>query len=166
MPEEEKTQDQPYNFLTLLEWEAEEYEKHEKNKDWFWAVGIVTVGFFILAIILKNYLFALLSLIAGFAVATYGSRDPKTISFAITSRGVKANDVLYPYDMLRYFWINYDPPHVRELYLISKKMVQTQITIPLGQVDPNAVREHLLKFLEEKEIEESLFDTIARFFRF
>ncbi len=77
-----------------------------------------------------------------------------------------AEKTLYPYDNLKYFWINYDPPHIRELYLVSKKTFQPQITIPLGFTDPNIVREHLVKFLEEKEIEEPLFDTIARFFRF
>ena len=163
MPEEERIQD---HFLTLLSWEAEEYAHHEKNKDWYWSVGIVTIGFFALALILGNILFAILALIAGFTVALYGSKKPKIIQFSITSRGIKTDKILYPYDHLQYFWINYDPPHIRELYLISKKTFQTQINIPWGQADPNEVREHLIKFLEEKEIEESLFDTIARFFRF
>ncbi|OGF89435.1 hypothetical protein A3I27_01535 [Candidatus Giovannonibacteria bacterium RIFCSPLOWO2_02_FULL_43_11b] len=154
------------NFLTLFSWEAEEFEHHEKGKDWFWAVGIVTFGFFALAIILQNYLFAIMVLIGGFAVALHGSKKPKIIHFAITSRGVTVDKVLYTYDNLKYFWINYDPPHIRDLYLISNKTFQPQITIPLWNIDPNEIREHLLKFLEEKEIEESLFDTIARFFRF
>ncbi|OGF83334.1 hypothetical protein A3B18_00035 [Candidatus Giovannonibacteria bacterium RIFCSPLOWO2_01_FULL_46_13] len=166
MPEEEKTQVQSDHFLTLLSWEAPEYEYYEKNKDWYWSVGIVTIGFFILAIILKNWLFSIMVLISGFAVAMYGSKKPKIVQFSITSRGIKADKILYPFDNLKYFWINYDPPHIRELYLVSKKTLTTQISIPLGHIDPNEIREHLIKFIEEKEIEESLFDTIARFFRF
>ncbi|MDP3784660.1 MAG: hypothetical protein Q8R12_01115, partial [bacterium] len=73
---------------------------------------------------------------------------------------------LYPYDDLKSFWLNYDPPHVKELYVISKKVLLPQLSIPLGQTDPNQIREHLLKFLEEREIQESLADAIARFFRF
>ena len=154
------------NFLTLLSWEAEEYAHHDKGKDWFWSVGIVSIGFFALALILQNYLFAIMILIGGFAVALHGSKKPKTVHFAIISRGVAVDNTLYPYDNLKYFWINYDPPHIRDLYLISSKTFQLQITIPLGNADPNEIREHLIKFLEEKEIEESLFDSIARFFRF
>jgi hypothetical protein len=153
-------------FLTLMAWEAEEYEYKEKSPDWYWAVGIITLGFFVTAIILKNFLFALLALIGGFTFAMYGAARPKSVSFAITSRGIKIGDKLYPYDNLKSFWINYDPPHIREIYIISKKFFVPQINIPLGKIDPNEVREHLLKFLEEKEIPESLFDSIARFFRF
>lgn len=168
MPEEEKNPEAEKigRFLTLLSWEAEEYEHHEKTREWHLAVGIIALGFLILALILKNFLFAILVIIAGFSVMLYGERKPKRVSFAITSRGIKTDNKLYPYDNLEYFWINYDPPHIRELCLISKKLFVPQISIPLGQTDPNQVREHLLKFLEEKEIEESIFDAIARFFRF
>ena len=154
------------HFSVLMSWEAEEFERYEKNKDWYWSVGIVSIGFFILALILENWLFAILVVLGGFTIAMYGSKNPKIIQFSITSRGIKADQVLYPFESLKYFWINYDPPHIRELYVVSKKVIQTQINIPLGAADPNEVREHLVKFLEEKEIEESLFDTIARFFRF
>lgn len=163
MPEEEKPKQ---NFLVLTSWEAEEYPYHEKTPDWYWAVGIVTLGFFIVAVILKNLLFALLILVGGFTFAMYGARRPKTVSFAITSRGVKIANTLYPYDALQSFWLNYDPPQVKELYIISKKVLLPQLSIPLGRADPNEIREHLLKFLEEREIQESLMDTIARFFRF
>lgn len=155
-----------YEFLTLLSWETEEYTHHQKNKDWYWAVGIVTFGFLALAIILQNYLFAIMVLIGGFVISLYGAKKPRVIKFAITSRGIMADKILYPYDNLKYFWLNYDPPHIRALYLISKKTFQPQITIPIGHADPNQIREHLIKFLEEKEIEEPLFDTIARFFKF
>lgn len=156
----------PSQFLVLVSWEAPEYEYREKSGDWYWAVGIVTVGFLALALILKNFLFAIIVAIAGFTLAVYGARPPRVIPFAITSRGVKIGNVLYPYETLKSFWINYDPPHIREIYLISKKFLMPQISLPLAGTDPNEVREHLLKFLEEKEIQESLSDTIARFFRF
>ena len=163
MPVEEKPRQQ---FLALLSWEALEYEYHEKTTDWYWAVGIVTFGFFVLALILKNFLFAILVAIAGFTFALYGARRPKIVSFAITSRGLKIGEKLYPYDNLKSFWLNYDPPNIKELYVISKKFFAPQISIPLGASDPNKIREYLLKFLEEKEIQESLSDVIARFFRF
>ena len=161
-PEEKPAQ----QFLTLVKWQTPEFEYHEKSSDWYWAVGIITVGFFALAIILKNFLFALMILLAGFTFAMYGAKKPKTVSFALTSRGIKIENVLYPYDDLKSFWLNYDPPRVKELYIISKKVLLPQLSIPLGQANPNEIREHLLKFLEEKEIQESFADVIARFFRF
>ena len=153
-------------FLTLVSWEASEYEHFEKSSDWYWAVGIIACGFFIVAIILKNFLFAIISILGGFGLALYGSREPKIVSFAITSRGLKIDNNLFTYDTLKSFWLNYDPPHVKELYVISKKAMLPQITIPLGKADPNEIREHLIKFIEEKHTDEPLSHIIARFLRF
>ncbi|MBI2609827.1 hypothetical protein HYW53_01465 [Candidatus Giovannonibacteria bacterium] len=167
MPEDHAEEKSPPSaFLTLSAWEAPEFEYHEKRSDWYWAVGIVTIAFFAVAIILQNFLFAILILLAGLSFSMYGAKRPRVISFAITSRGLKIGKVLYPFDNLKSFWLNYDPPHVKELYIISKKVFMPQISIPLGNANPNQIREHLLKFLEEKEIHEPLSETIARFFRF
>ena len=40
------------------------------------------------------------------------------------------------------------------------------ISIQLGDIDPNAVREYLLKFLKEERREEPLVSTITRLLRF
>jgi len=153
-------------FLVLVEWSAPEFDYHEKSSDWYWALGIITFGFFVLALLLKNWLFAILVVLGGFSLGMYGVKRPRTINFAVTSRGLKIGETLYPFDHLQSFWLNYDPPHLKELYVISKKKFVPQIFIPLGQADPNLVREHLLKFMEEREIQESFVDVIARFFRF
>ena len=47
-------------FLVLVEWSAPEFDYHEKSSDWYWALGIITFGFFVLALLLKNWLFAIL----------------------------------------------------------------------------------------------------------
>lgn len=161
--EEEKLSN---NFLVLVEWSAPEYDHFEKSSSWYWAVGIISIGFFLVAIILKNFLFAVLVIIGAFTLALYGAREPKLASFAVTSRGLKIEKRLYPFGTLRYFWINYDPPRAKEIYFVSKKLFIPQISIPLGHADPNEIREHLIKFLEEKEVGEPLSHTIAKFFRF
>ena len=153
-------------FLTLVEWSAPEYEHHEKTSDWYWAVGIIAIGFLAIAFILKNFLFGILVLVGGFAFALFGAKKPKLISFSVTSRGLKIEKRLFPFDSLDHFWIHYDPPHKKELYIISKKLFVPQISIPLGFADPNEIREHLLKFVEEKEIEEPFSQAIAKFLKF
>ena len=167
---EENTSPQTFpqqrGFPSIMEWEAREYEYQPKSPDWYWAVGIIGFGFFFVALALKNFLFAILVVLGTFTLAMYGARRPKTARIAITARGIQVAKTLYPYDHLSYFWVNYDPPHVRELYLVSKKFFVPHISIPLGGADPNEIREHLLKFLEEKEIEEPFRDVIARLLKF
>ncbi len=152
--------------VVLYEWSASEYMHHEKTADWFFAAGIIAFGFLVLAIILKNALFVILLIVATFSIFILGNRPPRLVVFAITSRGFKIDNRLFPFSTLDHFWLNYDPPQTKELYIVSQKMLMPQITIPLGHTDPNEIREHLAKFLEEKEIEEPMSHIIARFLRF
>ena len=149
-----------------IEWEAPEYEFRKKSPDWFWALGIIIAALIFSAIIFKNILFAILAIVGGFSLALYGARKPKIVSFSISPRGIKINDKIYYYDDLKSFWINYDPPHKKELLIESKKTFVPHIAIILGEADPMAVREYLLKFLKEERIEESLITTIAKLLGF
>jgi hypothetical protein len=40
------------------------------------------------------------------------------------------------------------------------------VSIPLGDTDPNILREHLLKFVKEKRHEESITETLSRLLGF
>jgi hypothetical protein len=96
----------------------------------------------------------------------FGSRKPRIISFEISGRGIKIAKRLYPYDNLKSFWIHYDPPRKSELSLESKKAIMPYITIPLGDIDPNIIRDRLIKLLPEKKHEESIIDNISHYLGF
>jgi len=134
-------------------WQAPEYQFREKGNDWY-------------SIVLHNFLFAIIIAIGGFAVAIYSSKRPDLVKFAVSHRGVKVKDILYPYDNLKSFWIEYDPPYRKELIIESKKVMMPYIVIQLGGADPIRVRENLLKFLREMRHEESLITTLARVLKF
>jgi len=53
-----------------------------------------------------------------------------------------------------------------ERIMNSKKLFMPTILIPLGDTDPNIIREHLLKFLKEERHEESITQTISRLLGF
>jgi hypothetical protein len=105
-------------------------------------------------------------LLAGFAVALYASRKPRKIWFSLNPRGVQIADRIYPYENLDSFWIHYDPPFKKNLTLTPKKLFMPRISLPFEDTDPNAIREYLLKFLKEKQHEESATETLMRLLRF
>ena len=149
-----------------LSWQAPEYNYNQKSADWFWIVGIFSLTLFAVALIFNNTLFAIFIIIAGFTIAMYGARRPRIIQFSITIRGFQIGKNLFPYNTLKSFWIHYDPPFKKELVIQSEKMFMPHIKIPLGDTDPNDIREILLKFLKEKEYEESLIDAIGDYLKF
>lgn len=151
---------------TLIEWSAPEYDYIHKSPDWYWAIGIITIALIVVGILTRNVLFIVLVVLSGFTIALYSARKPNIVSFTLTVRGIQIDTKLFPYDTLDSFWMHYDPPHKKELGIISKKALMPRIVINLGDTDPNAIREHLVKFLEEKHHEESLTESIARYIGF
>ena len=146
---------------TEIFWSAQEYEQPKKSSDWFWGLGILTLALAIASLLLKNLLFAIFIVLAGFAAALYGARKPRTIKFSVTARGIQIADRFYPYESLRSFWLRYDPPRKKELEIISKKLFMPRFVLPLGDADPNEVRSVLERVLKEEEVEESLAEIVA-----
>lgn len=154
------------NLPSKIKWSALEYEFHEKNPEWYWALGIITAALVLAAVILHNFLFAVLVVLAGFSVGLYGTRRPRMIQHEINSGGVSTGNKSFNYEHIDHFWINYDPPAKKELILESKKTFSTHTVILLGNADPEQIRRYLLQYLKEKKIEESLVAVIARVLKF
>ncbi len=152
--------------LKKIEWQAPEYEFMEKGPDWFWAVGILGAALFIVAVLLHNFLFGVMILLAGFSILLYGAKRPALVFFSVGPTGIKINDRVYDYEDLKCFWVNYNPPLKKELLVESKKTFMPRFSIPLGATDPVALREYLLQYLKEEKLEESLPTLIARVLKF
>lgn len=150
-----------------ISWQAPEFYYYEKTADWYWALGIICIGIVVASILLKNFLFAVLIFIAGFSLALYGAKRPKITSFSINERGIIIdNKQIYPYENIKSFWIEYNPPYQQELLIELKKSMMSKITIILDDVNPEEVKKYLLKHIKEEKIPESLSATIAKILKF
>lgn len=159
---QEKTNPELKTSLPLVRWEALEYDYIPKSNNWFWGMGIITAGVVLASLLLGNTLFAVLVAVAGLTIILYGARRPKKILFSFTARGLQIENRLFPYENLKSFWIHYEPPYKKLLTIGPKKFFMPTISVPLGDINPNIVREHLLKFLKEERHEETLIQTIIR----
>ena len=166
MEKEEKTQVESKASPSSIKWETLEYEYIPKSNNWFWGVAIISGSVSLASALLGNLLFAILVATAGFATILFGARKPRKVQFLLSAKGLQIENRLFPYENLRSFWLHYDPPQKKLLTVEMKKLFMPAISIPLGDTDPNAVREYLLKFLKEERREESLVTTITRLLRF
>jgi len=73
-------------ILEKIEWQAPEYEFHEKRPDWFWTLGIITLALFLSAVLLHSFLFGFLILLAGFSLALFGARKPNIVFYCDETR--------------------------------------------------------------------------------
>lgn len=144
--------------MPLFRWQAYEYEHRRKNPDWYWALGIIALGFFVVAVLFGNFLAAILVILAAVSLALHSAREPELRTFELGERGFRTDDLIYPFPSLESFWVadsgiyEYAP----KLFLKSKKILMPHLVIPLEDVRPEDVREFLKTRLKEEEHDESL----------
>ncbi|HEY1037633.1 MAG TPA: hypothetical protein VGE62_03550 [Candidatus Paceibacterota bacterium] len=149
-------------------WETHEYFFQEKTSDWYWAVGIIAVSIAILSVIFGDALFALLIIVAAFALSLFASRRPEIVRFEVSKKGVMIDRTLYPYATLDSFWVE-DNRHVNghsKLIIKSRKAMVPLIAIPLDGTDPDDVRDFLLENLLEDHHPEPLGQKVLEYFGF
>ena len=118
-----KKEDDSGKKKAYLRWTAPEFNQYEKSRSWFIIAGLITVLIFAWAIFAGNFVFALLVGLSYFTITIYALKKPRTISLAITPRGIKVDEAIYNFDNLKSFWIFYDPPELKEVSLRSKKLM-------------------------------------------
>ncbi len=139
----------------LISWDAPEHHHTEKNNDWYWAVGIITLTASSLAFIFGNVIFGILILVGVFSLVIHASRTPGIVHVEINDRGVVINDTLYPFLTIESFWIDVHREH-STILLKSTKTFMPYITINIEGVDREDVRQILLKYIAETEHHEPL----------
>ena len=149
----------------LISWDAHEHIHTEKNNDWYWAVGIITITAVALAFIFNNIIFGILILVSAFALVVHASKKPRIIHVEINDRGIIINDILYPFLTLESFWID---AHERpaKILIKSHKTFMPYITIHIDEVDPEQVRDILLNYIAETEHSEPISQKILERFGF
>ncbi|OHA17222.1 MAG: hypothetical protein A3C79_02775 [Candidatus Taylorbacteria bacterium RIFCSPHIGHO2_02_FULL_45_28] len=132
----------------LITWNAPEHLYTEKNSDWYWSVGIITLAVAAVAFIFGNVISGLFVIVAAVALVLHASSPAQIITYKINDRGIIANNVLYPFLTLESFWIPHDelPP---KLIIKSRKLFMPYIIIYIDGVDPERVREVMLTYIAE-----------------
>lgn len=149
----------------LIEWDAPGHIYTEKNNDWYWAVGIITLTAAALSFILGNVIFGLLIIIGVFALVIHSSRKPAIVHVVINDRGIVINDILYPFLTIESFWIDVHE-HPSKVLLKSTKTFMPFISVYIDEVDPDHVREILLNYIAETEHHEPVTQKILERFGF
>ena len=148
-----------------LTWKATERRRGAHAPDWYFAVGIIAISIAATAVIFDNVLFAILVVLSTLVLFLRTLQKPREVSFALTSKGLWINKEFRFYTSLESFWVEerYDEP----LLLVKAKGLLTPLfSIPLPDLDPEAIREYLSDKLYETELHEPLSKKIMEFLGF
>jgi len=138
-----------------LEWKELEHAHNEHSNEWFWAVGIIAGSGAILAAYFGNIILAILIVIAGFTSILQGHTQPRVVTFRISRRGIQAGSTMYPFTTLQSFWVIDEEINDR-IVIRSQKMLMPYLIIPFDstKTDPDEIRDYLLEYLDEEEMQE------------
>jgi len=167
MTDEKKQNQEVQDYgQVLLSWRFAEFPSYERNTGWYIWGGIILIIFLIFSIWTSNFLFALITVMIAMTVLLF-QRNNGQVQFEITEDGILLNKKFYSYEVLKNFYIIYQPPEVKTLYFEPKALLQPRIPISLEDQDPVKVREILLQYLEEDldQEDEPLSDFFSRLFK-
>jgi hypothetical protein len=132
-----------------------EFEKKDRHPDWIWYAGLIAVIISILSFFFNNIFFGIFAIIAGAAVILLALRDPKPLTVTINDDGIQINEDLFPYAVVRYFWLDETGKQDKLLLLVQKSFIPL-IAITLEGVSAETIRVALkAKEIVEEPLRES-----------
>ena len=142
--------------INTIEWSAPEYTHKERGNDWFWALGLITIVAVVIAIWLKNYVFAIFLLVGGGTLIMFTLRHPQDVKFIIETKGLTMGKDLHEWKSLKSFNIKNNEKDVyAKLLILTSKYFLPIYTIPFPKEKMDEIKETLLKVLPRSEIDES-----------
>ena len=149
-----------------LDWEAYEYEFFARDRHWFVTISLATLALILVALLLKNILFAVLLAIGGFALMMHGTRLPDLVKYRLSPKGVRIHDQLFPYERLHSFWVH-DEGRRRQIIIQVNRLILPHLVLPLpDEISDEQAREFLLQYLPEEHHDESLADMLFDYLGF
>ena len=141
-------------IIDRLEWQAPEYAHKEREIDFFWTIGLVSLVGVIATLWMHDYLFAVFIIISCFCLILFTSRPPQDIEFSIDTQGITLGKDTYSWRNIRGFDVKSGDPYMKLIIETDKRFLPTY-TIPLPRELTDEVRMSLIKIIPNIEIEES-----------
>jgi hypothetical protein len=135
---------------------------YEKSGRWYVIAALFIILMVAYALFTNAPIMAITFILLGIVGYIHLQKDPRVITFSITTKGVVADKELYLYENMHSFWVFYDPPHTKTISLHTKASMLPFVHIPLRNEDPVKLRELLIAEVPEIKQDPSLIDAIER----
>lgn len=137
------------NASPIKQWSVREYKSYSRTQRWYIVTGIIILILLLLAVWSQNIFAAVGLLLLSVIILVRAYSEPPRLQVSLTEDGIEVGDGFYEFRDLDNFWIVYEPPHVKMLYVEFASRWKPRLPIPLENEDPVEVREILLRFLSE-----------------
>jgi hypothetical protein len=163
----EKLKQIKYNFGDILfEWDVPEFEERQRGMVWYLLMLTAATILMIISIVTANFLFALIIILTVFIVFLKTYSFNRNLKFRIFESGIMLGNEFFEYKDIKAFYLIYDPPFTKKLYLTVKSF-GPDMSVPLDNINPLSLREALLDYLAEdlEKENETLEDQLDTFLK-
>lgn len=151
----------------LLRWTFPEFAKYRRSRAWYIWSAVVIGGLLLYALLTRNFLFAVIIVMVVVIFGLRFNREPRAVSVEVSESGLAVGGNFFPYRDLKNFWIAYEPPDVKKLYVEFSAGLRPTLSLSLEDQNPLRVRQVLLQYLPEdlSKEDELLSERLARLFK-
>lgn len=133
----------------LASWDFSEYEIYERGRWWYIIGTLFVITMLVYSYIDQNPLLGIIVVLAAVIFMISERRGPEYHTIDIMEDGVGVGPSFYTYGDLKNFFIIYQPPEVKTLYIVPHSLLRPRLAIPLESQDPMAIRSLLIQYLPE-----------------
>lgn len=148
----------------MVNWEAREYIAREKNTVWYVCFAIVVIGLSVAAILLKQYTFLALIIVAAIALVMYSARPPRVLHYSLSSKGLSEGNNLYTFNDFKSFGVLSEENHY-SIVLIPKKRFATSVVVYFPETSGEEIVDIFGAHLPMEPVKLDVLDKIVRLLR-
>ncbi len=147
-----------------LSWKAQNRNQPERSPAWYLGFGLIALGCLAFAIFYDRSLLTIITFVLMILIVLGLSFvQGRETTYRLTSQGISAGRLLYPYKTIKKFWLDYRPPEIKTLNFETTAYINNKIGIELGHQDPVMVKLFLSQYVrEDLDHEESATEALAR----
>jgi hypothetical protein len=136
---------------TEISWDAPEHIKHKRGKVWKVIVSALLTAAIVTGFVHQAWTFSLA--IVAFALVYYllNKEHPQDVEISVSNIGIKVGKRRYPFTRIKSFWLVYEPPYTKTLYVRVEGDLVVDVSIQLNDQDPSEVRDFLIERIPERE---------------
>lgn len=127
----------------ILSWKAPEYLHQEKTALWFLIAAAAAIGLVVYGLATNGWSFSLAIIVFCGTYYLIHRKTPPVVEVKISKMGIKIGRHLFPYSGLCGFWIAYNPPFVKKLYLRMAARLKPDVFVSIENADPAEIRRTL-----------------------
>lgn len=149
---------------TLVNWEAREYIEQKKNAGWYIGLAVITVGLCVAAILLQQWTFLLLIIVAVITLLIYTTRSPRLLHYSLTEKGLSEGNNLYLFNDFKSFGVLNENNHY-SIVLMPKKRFGMRVTVYFPEAEGEQIVDIFGARLPMEPVKLDMLDKLVRFLR-